>query len=73
MQDTIDAQKEELGHQQSMIDGQTEKINKMKREQEKIIRGTVDVLRNVNMPEPEIIQKICGLYGINEKQAHKYL
>ena len=31
MQDTIDAQKEELGHQQSMIDGQTEKINKMNR------------------------------------------
>ena len=87
MQDTIDAQKEELGQQkeelgrqkeeigqqQGVIDEQKEKINKMQEEQEKAIKGTIDMLRNMHMSEPEIIQKICGLYGINEEQVRKYL
>ena len=105
MQDTIDAQKKELGEQQAEIDAQKEKLGKQQdtidrieqekekiwKEKEKIEReneeikkkqqaerentiiGTINFLRDMNMPEEEIIRRICGLYQFDEEQVEKYL
>lgn len=71
MQDTIDTQKEEIGKQRTEIDTQKQEIdkqntiiNKMKKEHDEMIRGTVNILRNMNASEEEIVELLCAQYGI---------
>lgn len=70
MQDTIDAQREEIGQQKEML-------NKMQEEKENIyvqgISGAVEILRSLKVPEQEIILQVCGQYHIDDEQIRKYL
>ena len=66
MQDTIDAQKDTIEVQNQTIMG-------LQEEHDKMLRGTIDILRSLNMPEEEIITKICEQYQIDEEQVRKYL
>ena len=66
MQDTIDAQKQEIDKQNTII-------NKMKKEQDEMIRGTVNILRNMNAPEEEIVERLCAQYGMDEEKGRSYL
>ncbi len=62
-----------IDEMQDTIDAQRETINEMQDEQEKRLSGTINILRSMNMPEQEIIQKICSLYEIKEEKIQKYL
>ena len=77
MQDTIDAQKDELSKQKDELNTQNQTIAKLQRENEKVydqsISSTVSILRSLNIPEQEIITRICEQYEINEEQMRKCL
>ncbi len=70
MQDTIDAQKDELGKQQDTIDKQNQAIEELHRNS---IVSTINILRSLNIPEVEIVTRICEQYQIDEEQVRKYL
>ena len=63
MQDTIDAQKDTIG--------------KLEKESEKKyiegIRNAIKMLRNLNVPEQNIIREICGTYEVDEEKLKSYL
>ena len=69
-QEEINAQRETIETQQETIESQKEMIAGM---QEEAIKGTVHILRNVNIPEQEIITQICNQYRIREEEAKRYL
>ncbi len=70
MQDTIDAQKDELNKQQDTIDKQNQAIEELHRNS---IVSTINILRSLNIPEVEIVTRICEQYQIDEEQVRKYL
>ncbi len=76
-QEEIDAQQEEINAQRETIETQQETIESQKEMiagmQEEAIKGTVHILRNVNIPEQEIITQICNQYRIREEEAKRYL
>ncbi len=76
-QEEIDAQQEEINAQRETIEIQQETIESQKEMiagmQEEAIKGTVHILRNVNIPEQEIITQICNQYRIREEEAKRYL
>ena len=63
MQDTIDEQRD-------TIDKQNQIIEELHR---KSIVSTINILRGLNIPEQEIIMRICEQYQIDEAQVKKYL
>lgn len=78
--DTIDTQKSMIASQQEEIDTQKNTIASQQEElnnQQKIIdemyRGTINILRSVNMSDQEIISRLCAQYRIEEAEARKYL
>lgn len=58
---------------QYMIDEMQDTINAQKNMIDKMLHGTVNILRNLNTPEHEIIHQICNQYQISESEAQKYL
>ena len=66
MQDTIDAQRDELNERNRTI-------TELREEHEKTLCGTVNILRSLSIPEHEIITRICDQYQISEEQVRKYL
>ena len=58
---------------QYMIDEQQEMLDAQKAELEKALRGTVNILRELKIPEAEILTKICDQYQIGKKDAQRYL
>lgn len=66
----ISTQKEKLERQQEIIESQRKMIAGM---QEETVRSTVHVLRNINIPEQEIIDQVCNQYRISWEEARKYL
>ena len=73
MQDTIDTQKNELNIQKDELDERNRTITELRKEHEKTLCGTVSILRNLSIPEQEIITRICDQYQIDEEQVRKYL
>ncbi len=84
MQDTIDAQKDELSKQKAALSAQQDRLDEQNRtiaelqqeqeqEQERVLRSTISILRGLNIPEQEIIVRVCEQYRIDEKQLQKYL
>lgn len=63
MQDTIDAQKNEL-------DKKDQTIEELHRNS---IVNTINILQSLNIPKQEIISRICEQYQIDEEQVRKYL
>ena len=59
MQDTIDAQ-------QNTIQYQEEKLKQG-------IQNAVSIMREVNLPESEILEKLQSKYDLTEEQAREYL
>lgn len=73
----LDAQKEEIDTQKQQLDAQRFELNKMQQDrtrdfEEKLIE-TVEMLRDLKVPDPEIISRICSLYRIREEEARKFL
>ena len=66
MQDTIDAQRDELNERNRTI-------TELREEHEKTLCGTVNILRSLSISEHEIITRICDQYQISEEQVRKYL
>ena len=84
MQNTIDAQKYELDKQQDTIETQRDELNirnqaieELQRKNDKMydqgIVSTISILRSLNIPEQEIVTRICEQYQIDEAQVRKYL
>ena len=69
----INAQKEKINAQKEELDAQKKEVIKMKEDQERAIRGMVQVFRDLKMPESEIIAQICKLYQLDEAAAQNYL
>ena len=69
-QETIETQQGTIETQQGTIETQQEMIAGM---QEEAIKGTVQILRNVNIPEQEIITQICNQYQIGEEKTKRFL
>lgn len=70
MQDTIDAQKEEISRQRDTIEMYEKTLREDRAENYK---QAVNMLRNLNMSDEEIVNQICAQYQISEKEAAKYL
>ena len=63
-----------IDEMQETIDAQKETIDKMQKDQEKaVIKGSIGILRSLNMPEQDMIQKICEQYRISEAEIQDYL
>lgn len=69
----LNAQKEKINAQKEELDAQKKEVIKMKEDQERALRGVVQVFRDLKMPESEIIAQICELYHIDEATARNYL
>lgn len=67
MQDTIDVQKEEMDKMQKAHEKELEETL------EKTLGGTVNILRSLGIPDHEIVRKISGQYGLDEKRVQKFL
>ncbi len=65
-QERIDAQREEISAQQDKLSKQQDMIDDL-------YKGTINILRGLNLSDQEIIQKLCAQYQINETEARKYL
>ncbi len=48
-------------------------IVELQKEHEKALKSTVNILRELHLPEHEIVTRICEQYRIDEKQLQKYL
>lgn len=79
-QDTIDVQKERIGVQEEeiraqkeTIDAQKEEINRQQEAIDNLYKGTIDILRSLNMSDQEIVGRLCAQYQIEEAEARKYL
>lgn len=66
MQDTIDAQQNTIQDQQSTIQDQEEKLKQG-------IQNAVSIMREVNLPESKILEKLQSKYELTEEQAREYL
>ncbi len=69
----LDKQKATINAQQGRLDKQNQTIVELQKEHEKAIKSTVNILRELHLPEHEIITRICEQYWIDEKQLQKYL
>ncbi|MDE7133503.1 MAG: PD-(D/E)XK nuclease family transposase [Lachnospiraceae bacterium] len=83
MQDTIDAQKDELNKQQYTIDAQKDELDKKNQTIEELHRkndemhdqsivSTINILRSLNIPDEEIIPRVCEQYQLSGEQVKKY-
>ena len=66
LQERTDAQREEISAQQDKLSKQQDMIDDL-------YKGTINILRGLNLSDQEIIQKLCAQYQINETEARKYL
>ena len=66
MQDTIDAQQNTIQDQQSTIQDQEEKLKQG-------FQNAVSIMREVNLPESKILEKLQSKYEFTEEQAREYL
>ncbi|MDE6738889.1 MAG: PD-(D/E)XK nuclease family transposase [Lachnospiraceae bacterium] len=75
-QDTIDAQKDELDKQNRTIEELHRKNDEMHRKnyemQDQNIVSTINILRSLNIPDEEIIPRICEHYQMSGEQVKKY-
>lgn len=66
-----------IDEMQDTIDAQNWTIIELQKEQEKVhekaLRGTVNILWSLDIPEDEIARQVCNQYQIDEKQVQKYL
>lgn len=69
----IRAQEEEISAQKETIDAQKEEINRQQEAIDNLYRGTIDILRSLNMSDQEIVGRLCAQYQIEEAEARKYL
>lgn len=69
----ISAQKEEISAQKETIDAQKEKISRQQETIENFYKGTINILRGLNMSDQEIVGRLCAQYQIEEAEARKYL
>ncbi len=83
MQDTIDAQKDELNKQQDTIDAQKDELDKKNQTIEELHRkndemhdqsivSTINILRSLNIPDEEIIPRVCEQHQLSREQVKKY-
>lgn len=63
MQNTIDEMQNRVQEQESII-------NEM---QQQSVRKTLTVLRNLKIPEAQIIQQLAAQYELSEEQVHLLL
>ena len=63
MQNTIDEMQNRMQKQESII-------NEM---QQQSVRKTLTVLRNLKIPEAQIIQQLAAQYELSEEQVHLLL
>ena len=70
LQDTIDAQKDELVRKDQTIEELHRKNDEM---YDQSIVSTISILRGLNIPEQEILSRISEQYQIDEAQVRKYL
>ena len=69
----IRAQKEEICTQKEEICVQKEKLDAMKAELDEAFSGTVKILRDLKVPEEEIINRLCDQYQMKEEAVRRYL
>ena len=73
MQDTIDAQQNTIQDQQSTIQDQQNTIQNQEEKFKQGIQNAVSIMREVNLPESEILEKLQSKYELTEEQAREYL
>ncbi len=70
---TINERNQTISECNQTISELQDTIHQMKEVQEQAIRGTVAILRNLKLSEPEIIAQICSQYQLSEKEVQDYL
>ncbi|MBQ7065424.1 MAG: hypothetical protein IJN92_01250, partial [Lachnospiraceae bacterium] len=66
MQDTIDEQKEQLDEKDKQLDQKQKEINQS-------IFNAVSIMRELDVPENEIIEKLQEKYLLTKEQAEEYM
>ncbi len=56
-----------------MMDEMQNEINEMHEKYTESLKNTIAILRSLNLPESEIITKICDQYHMSEEQIRQYL
>ncbi len=69
----MDEQQERIDAQREGISAQQDKLSKQQDMIDDLYKGTINILRGLNLSDQEIIQKLCAQYQINETEARKYL
>ncbi|MDE7009475.1 MAG: hypothetical protein K2P07_15165, partial [Lachnospiraceae bacterium] len=70
---TISVYNQTINKRNQTISELQDTIHQMKEVQEQAIRGTVAILRNLKLSEPEIIAQICSQYQLSENEVQDYL
>ncbi len=69
----LEAQRETLDVQREELEAQREELDALREEIERLYKGTISMLRSLNMTDQEITARLCAQYRIEEKEAQKYL
>lgn len=62
-----------IDEQQETLEAQREELDALREEIERLYKGTISMLRSLNMTDQEITARLCDQYRIEEKEAQKYL
>ena len=69
----LDSAHAKLNAKETTIHQQQDLIDEMNTKYHQSIKNTVEILRNVGLPDSEIIDKLCGQYQFSEKMAKEFL
>ncbi len=73
--DELDKQKDELDKQKDELDRKTQTIEELNRKNDEMhaqsIISTINILRSLNIPDEEIIPRVCEQYRVSREQVEK--
>lgn len=72
-EETLKTQEETIKAHEEAIKTQEEEISRQKETIDNMYKGTINILRSLNMSDQEIVGKLCAQYQIKETEARKYL
>lgn len=73
MQDELDATHIKLNTAHAELNTAHTELNEMNTKYKQSIKNTIKILRDMGLPEQEIVGKLCAAYQFDEKQARNYL
>lgn len=66
----LDKQKNELDKQKNELDRKNQTIEELQRRNDESIVSAINILRSLNIPDEEIIPRVCEQYRVSREQLY---